>query len=98
MTCIPPQQQLAFEHFPLVRDGCKAVGLSCNVDNYAPAETANIAYVAYTESGGKIQLQINAEFRLTVLDDSKKSYEEKLAILVERLRAESSGKSPVIIS
>jgi hypothetical protein len=97
MTCIPHQLQLAFDYFPLVRDGFSAVGLSCIVDNCALPDSANIAYVSYTEAGRKIPLQIDTKFRLTVLDDSKKSYEEKLAILTERLRGESWSGSPVII-
>lgn len=87
MTCISPQLELAANHLPLVQEACRALGLDCNVDNAPPADTANLAYVACTEAGRKIRIQIHAEFRITVLDDSRKSYEQKLVILIERLRS-----------
>ncbi len=98
MTCILPQSQLAFEHFSLVKDSCSSLGLTCNLDNNAPVDTSNISYVVYSGVQKKIQLQIGKKFRLTVLEHSKKSYDEKLAILRERFLTESWSESPIIIS
>lgn len=97
MTRILPQLEVALNCFPLVQEACGSLGLNCNVDNIPPADTGNPGYVVYTKAGEKFQLQIGAKFRLTVLDDHRRSCEEKLDILIKRLRAESWSKSPVII-
>jgi hypothetical protein len=98
MARILPQLEVALNYFPLMQEACGALGLNCNVDNIPPADTGNPGYVVYTSGDEKFQLQIDTEFRLTVLDGSKRSYEEKLAILIARLRAESWSSSTVIVS
>jgi hypothetical protein len=97
MTRILPQLEVALNYFPLVQDACGALGMDCNVDSIPPADTANPGYVVYKSRDQKFQLQIGTVFKLAVLDDRGKSYEEKLEILIKRLREESQGRSPVII-
>ncbi len=97
MTCVSPQLELATGHLQLVQEACGALGLSCILDSSPPADTANPGYVVYKKGGGKFQLQLGTEFRLTVLDNREKSYEEQLETVIKKVREGLQGESPVII-
>jgi hypothetical protein len=95
---MPHQERLGKQILPLIQAAAATFGLNCSFDDRLPARTGNLGYRLEASFRPEIRVEIDSYLVGTSLVDHNLRDQDKVDLLVERLRCLSECDQVLVIA